>query len=278
MLCLKTIFPGEILLSLLVSLASLLLLPCPSWQASDFGEEQPLVGTGGSGTIFLTNCNLDCVYCQNYDISYLGYGKKISEDDLADSILNLQSIGCHNINFITPTHFTPQIVKAVRTASEKGLNIPVVYNCGGYESMDIIKLLNGIVDIYMPDIKYSSNDYAAEFSGSPDYFERCREALKEMHRQVGDLKTENGIAMRGMIIRHLILPEGLAGSEEVMNFISRELSRDSYINIMGRYHPAYNAKQYNNVLCYSKLGRRPTLQEMDKAINLAKRCGLHRGF
>ncbi len=237
-----------------------------------FGEERPLSGSGGSGTIFLTNCNLGCVYCQNYEISHLGYGRKTSIEDLAASMLLLQKKGCHNINFVTPTHFTPQIVKAVRQASQTGLYIPIVYNCGGYESRDTIKLLDGIIDIYMPDIKYSNDQSAQEFSAAPDYFEKCKEAVKEMHRQVGDLKTEKGIANQGLLIRHLVLPDDLAGSKKIMQFISREISKNSYVNIMGQYHPAYNSRNFDS------LRRRPTLQETDTVKSIAKGSGLHRGF
>lgn len=237
-----------------------------------FGEERPLVGTGGSGTIFLTNCNLGCIYCQNYDISHLGRGKTIFTDELADRMINLQILGCHNINFVTPTHFVPQLVKSLKTARENGLKIPIVYNCGGYESLSTIRLLDGIVDIYMPDIKYSSNEYAKLYSDAPDYFDRCTEALIEMHRQVGDLKTERGIAKKGLLIRHLVLPDGIAGSEEVMRFISQQLSKDTYINIMFQYHPEYHARRYREI------NRAPTLSEYDDVVGLAKRFGLHRGF
>lgn len=240
--------------------------------SAHFGEERPLVGSGGSGTIFLTNCNLGCIYCQNYEISHLGYGRKTSIKDLAESMLFLQNKGCHNINLVTPTHFTPQIVKAVKAASENGLAVPIVYNCGGYESVETIKLLDGIIDIYMPDIKYSNDQFAQEFSCAPDYFIKCRKAVKEMHRQVGDLKTEKGIAKRGLLIRHLVLPDDLAGSEKIMQFISGEISKDSYVNIMGQYHPAYNARNFDS------LRRRPAIHEIDTAKNIAKRYGLHRGF
>ena len=203
-----------------------------------FGEEDVLVGTHGSGTIFLTNCNLGCVYCQNYDISHLGYGARMTEEELAESMLFLQRKGCHNINFVTPTHFTPQIVKAIKIAVERGLRIPIVYNCGGYESKKTIELLEGIIDIYMPDIKYSDGRNAAKYSNAPDYFEVCKEAVKEMHRQVGVLKTdERGIAWRGLLIRHLVLPNNIAGSREVLKFVAEELSKDSYVNIMLQYRP-----------------------------------------
>jgi putative pyruvate formate lyase activating enzyme len=238
-----------------------------------FGEESVLVGTQGSGTIFLTNCNLGCLYCQNYDISHLGYGMKTTEEELAMSMLGLQKRGCHNINFVTPTHFTPQIVKAIKIAVEKGLNIPIVYNCGGYESKSTIELLDGIVDIYMPDIKYGDVESAKKYSNAPDYFSKCKEAIKEMHRQVGDLKVdERGIAWRGLLIRHLVLPNGIAGSEEVLRFVAEEISKESYINIMSQYRPMYKAYEHK------KLNRPIKLSEYRDAIEIAKHLGLHRGF
>lgn len=240
--------------------------------APHFGEERPLVGRGGSGTVFLTNCNLGCVYCQNYDISHLGYGSIMSTGRLADRMIDLQTTGCHNINFVTPTHFIPLLVEGVKIAMERGLNIPIVYNCGGYELPDTIKLLEGIIDIYMPDFKYSDNSAAKKYSDAPDYFEMCTESLKEMHRQTGDLATESGIAARGLIIRHLVLPGGLGGTEKVMKFIAGELSKDSYVNIMFQYRPQYNAQ------IYSELRRPPMRREFNEAIKTAREAGLYRGI
>ncbi|MEA2074448.1 MAG: radical SAM protein [Euryarchaeota archaeon] len=238
-----------------------------------YGEEDVLVGTHGSGTIFLTNCNLGCLYCQNYDISHLGHGQKITEEELALSMLRLQRMGCHNVNFVTPTHFTPQIVKALKIAIENGLHIPLVYNCGGYESKSTIALLDGIVDIYMPDIKYSDEESAKKYSNAPDYFEVCKEAVKEMHRQVGDLKVdERGIAVRGLLIRHLVLPNGLAGSAKVFKFIATEISEESYVNIMLQYRPIYKAYEYK------ELNRGLKMSEYQEALDSAKKWGLHRGF
>jgi len=236
-----------------------------------FGEEDPLVGVHGSGTIFLTHCNLRCIYCQNYEISHLGVGELVSEERVARMMLELQALGCHNINFVTPTHYTPQLVRAIRVAAEKGLKLPIVWNCGGYENVEIVKLLDGIVDIYMPDIKYSSSEVAKKYSDAPDYFERCKEAVKEMHRQVGDLKIRNGVAYRGLLIRHLILPNNLAGSEEILKFI-RSLSKNSYVNIMAQYRPEGEAFKYK------ELNRRPTRDEFMKVIELAKELGLTRGL
>jgi len=236
-----------------------------------YGEEEPLVGSGGSGTIFLSYCNLKCVYCQNYDISHLAIGKIVSEETVADMMLELQRLGCHNINFVTPTHYTPQLVKAVKIAAEKGLKLPVVWNCGGYENVEIIKMLEGIVDIYMPDFKYSSKEVAEKYSKAPDYFERCKEAVAEMHRQVGDLKIENGIAYRGLLIRHLVLPNGLAGSRKILEFIA-SLSKNSYVNVMAQYRPEGDAYRY------PELNRRPTREEFFEVIRMAEELGLTRGL
>src|SRR3990172_3517195 len=186
-------------------------LPMVSSFHAHFGEEKPLVGRYGSGTIFLTYCNLKCLFCQNYDISHLGEGREVSLEEIGDMMISLMRQGCHNINFVTPTHQTAQIVSALPYAIERGLGIPLVYNCGGYEFLETIKLLDGIFDIYMPDFKYGSNEAAMKYSGARDYVERAKESIKEMHRQAGDLVLDkNGIAEKGLIIRHLVLPGGLA--------------------------------------------------------------------
>jgi len=238
-----------------------------------YGEEPPLVGTHGSGTIFLTNCNLSCEFCQNYDISHLGMGEKITIEDLASAMLNLQTRSCHNINFVTPTHFTPQIVDALILAIEKGLELPIVYNCGGYESVETLKLLEDIIDIYMPDIKYSVDENALKFSGIQNYWDVVTKALKEMHRQVDDLKiSKRGIAKKGLLIRHLVLPNDMAGSRKVIDFVADEISTDSYINIMDQYRPAYNANKYE------KLNRRITPSEYNEIIDYAFSKGLKRGL
>ena len=221
----------------------------------------------------LTGCNLGCVYCQNYDISHLKQGTRISADDLARGMIELQNNGCHNINFVTPTHFVPQLVGSIGIAAGMGLNIPLVYNCSGYESVETIRLLEGIIDIYMPDIKYSDSQCAAKYSNAPDYFERCKEAVREMHRQVGNLKLNNrGIAERGLLIRHLVLPNNLAGSREVLRFIAEEISDDSYVNSMAQYRPLFEAANYE------ELNRRPSQEENRLAIEMARDYGLHRGF
>lgn len=240
---------------------------------SHFGEEPPISGWSGSGTVFFTHCNLRCVFCQNYPISQLGYGNKISIEQLASIMLNLQKRGCHNINLVTPTHFTPQIVAALNIAAGKGLTIPLVYNCGGYESIQTLKLLEGIVDIYMPDIKYGGKKEAEKYSNAPDYFEVTKMAVKEMHRQVGDLQiSPDGIAKRGLLIRHLILPNNLARSERILKFIKDEVSPNSYISIMSQYFPAYKAVQI------PELNRKITKKEYQKVIGLAQKLSLEKGW
>jgi putative pyruvate formate lyase activating enzyme len=238
-----------------------------------FGEEPPLVGSMGSGTIFLANCNLSCEFCQNYDISHLGIGEKVTTEDLAEAMLKLQQRGCHNINFVTPTHFTPQIVDALILAIEKGLELPIVYNCGGYESVKTLKLLENIIDIYMPDIKYSVDENALMFSGVQNYWGVVTDTVKEMHRQVGDLKiSKRGIAQRGLLIRHLVLPNDIAGSKKVIDFVADEISTNTYLNIMDQYRPAYNASKYE------KLNRRITPSEYKEVVDYAFSKGLKRGF
>ncbi len=241
-----------------------------SW-GPHFGEERPLVGKLGSGAIFFGNCNLGCIFCQNYSISHLGEGSEISFEKLADIMLSLQHEGCHNINLVTPTHQTPMILRSLRIASEKGLNIPVVYNCGGYESLHTIKLLDGIVDIYMPDFKYSDPEMALRYSKAEDYPEAAKAAIKEMHKQVGDLLIDNrGIALRGLLVRHLVLPEGIAGTAGVVKFIAEDISKNTYINIMDQYHPCFKA--FDN----PPLDRRITGREYSEAIRMAVESGLTR--
>ena len=241
--------------------------------APHYGEEAPLTGTNGSGTIFLSSCNLKCTFCQNYDISHLRLGRPVSTGDVAEIMLRLQRSRCHNINLVTPTHFTPQIVEALVMAVDRGLSIPLVYNCGGYESVQTLRLLMDVIDIYMPDIKYSENETARRFSGAPRYWDVVTEAVREMHNQVGDLEVDDrGIAQRGLLIRHLVLPNRLAGSRKVLEFVSRDLSPHSYVNIMDQYRPAYRAIRYN------ELGRTITAREYEEVLELASALGLHRGF
>lgn len=240
---------------------------------SHFGEEPPIVGSLGSGTIFFTNCNLDCQFCQNYDLSHLGVGERVSTTDLANAMLQLQQRGCHNINLVTPTHFTPQIVDAIILAIEKGLELPIVYNCGGYESVETLKLLEDIVDIYMPDIKYSIDKNALKYSGIQHYWETVKFAIKEMHHQVGDLKiSKRGIAQRGLLVRHLVLPNDIAGSKAVIDFIADEISKETYLHVMDQYRPMYNANKY------PELNRRITSSEYKEAVDYANGKRLRRGF
>ena len=235
-----------------------------------FGEERPLVGVGGSGTIFLTHCNLCCVFCQNAEISQGDEGQIVSAKDLAQMMLDLQRMGCHNINFVTPTHQVAQILRALPMAVEGGLEVPLVYNCGGYESLETLRILDGIFDIYMPDFKYGDAEMAKRYSQVESYPEVAKAAFREMHRQVGDLTLDRrGIARRGLLVRHLILPNGLAGTGEVVRFLA-ELSEDTYVNIMDQYRPCYRAHEY------PPLARRPTRAEIEEAQQLARAAGLHR--
>ncbi len=236
-----------------------------------FGEEPVLVGRHGSGTIFFAGCNLKCLFCQNYQISHLNQGDEVSGEGLAEEMLYLQYIGCHNINLVTPTHFLPQIIEALGIAYSKGLELPIVYNCGGYESLEALKLLDGLVDIYMPDLKYTDPQVGEELSQAPDYYQVAKGAIKEMFRQVGDLELDQrGIAQRGLLLRHLVLPDGLAGTEEAMRFIAQEVSVDTYVNIMDQYRPCYKATET------PRLNRRITKEEYQKAMEIARGFGLHR--
>jgi len=235
-----------------------------------FGEERPLVGVGGSGTIFLTHCNLCCVFCQNSDISQGDEGRIVSAQELAEIMLSLQRMGCHNINFVTPTHQVPQILRALVLAAGQGLRLPLVYNCGGYESLETLQLLDGVVDIYMPDFKYADAGASRQYSGVEGYPAVARAALGEMHRQVGDLALDRrGIATRGLLVRHLVLPNGLAGTDEVVRFLAG-LSPSTYVNIMDQYRPCYRAHEY------PALTRRPTRAEIQEAVRMARAAGLTR--
>ncbi len=238
-----------------------------------FGEEAPLVGSLGSGTIFLTHCNLRCVFCQNHDISHRGQGEAVTSQQMALYMVALQQRGCHNSNFVTPTHYVPQIVAALPYAIDRGLRSPLVYNCGGYESLEVIKLLDGIIDIYMPDVKWADSRVAEKYAQAPDYPAVVKEVLKEMHRQVGDLQmSKAGAAERGLLIRHLVMPEGLAGTGELMHYIATEISPHSYVNIMSQYRPEYRAGEF------PELNRRITHEEYAEAIDWARKEGLYRGF
>lgn len=235
-----------------------------------FGEERPLVGSGGSGTIFFSNCNLLCCYCQNWEINHRGDGRVVGEMDVADMMLDLQRKGCHNVNLVTPTHVAPQIVGALCCAVDRGFRLPLVYNTGGYDSLDVIRALDGIVDIYLPDFKYQDGALAAKYSsGATDYPEVAAAAIKEMHRQVGTLTVDRrGIATRGLIIRHLVLPHNIAGTDRFVRWVATELSPDTCVNIMRQYRPEHRARDY------PELSRRLTSEEWDQAVAWARAAGL----
>ena len=236
-----------------------------------FGEEAPLVGRHGSGTIFLSSCNLLCSFCQNYDISHLNEGVEVEAAQTAAMMIQLMERGCHNINFVTPTHAIAQILEALKLAIEQGLNIPLVYNSGGYESVETLRLLEGIFDIYMPDFKFWDAEWAERFCNAPDYSERARAAIREMHRQVGDLLVDGaGVAVRGLLIRHLVMPNGVAGTGKVMDFLGKEISTDTYVNVMDQYRPCGDANADDLI------NRRLTSQEYREAVDKAKKVGLHR--
>jgi len=246
-------------------------LPMVSAYHPHFGEENPLVGQFGSGTIFFTSCNLSCVYCQNYEISQLRIGQEISFEKLAEMMIDLQNRGCHNINLVTPTPQVPQILKSLSIAIEKGLKIPLVYNTSSYDSIEVLKLLDGVCDIYLPDARYSDDKLALKYSNAPGYFGIMKENIKEMQRQVGDLViNEEGIAIKGVLVRHLVLPNSLAGSEKIFEFLSKEISKNTFLNLMNQYFPCYKAFQY------LELSRRITDEEYREAIKLAKKAGLKR--
>jgi putative pyruvate formate lyase activating enzyme len=236
-----------------------------------FGEEVPLVGVGGSGTIFFAWCNLQCQYCQNYEISQLGEGREVEPEELAAMMLRLQSMGCHNINLVSPTHVVPQILAGVLIAAQAGLHLPLVYNTGGYDALGTLALLQDVVDIYMPDMKYSDEPTARRLSRVKDYPLINRAAVREMHGQVGDLQLDRrGIARRGLLVRHLVLPGGLAGTAEVVRFLAEEISPHTYLNLMDQYRPCYKADQF------PELNRRITSAEYAEALRMAAEAGLRR--
>lgn len=235
------------------------------------GEEDPLRGSKGSGTIFFSWCNLRCVYCQNWEISHRGEGRETTAEQLAAIMLELQARGCHNINLVSPSHVVAQIIAAVTIAAEQGLSLPLVYNTGGYDSPEALALLDGIIDIYMPDMKYADSELARRYSKVRNYVEVNQKAVKEMHRQVGDLVlNEQGIAQRGLLIRHLVLPNNIAGTEQVLQFIAEEISPDTYLNLMDQYHPCYRADEH------PPLHRIITTNEYATALELAQRYHLQR--
>jgi putative pyruvate formate lyase activating enzyme len=235
-----------------------------------FGEESPLVGQHGSGTIFFTGCGLGCAFCQNYDISHCLDGSEATPRELAGMMLALEEMGCHNINLVTPTHFVPQIIQAVSLAACDGLGLPLVYNCGGYDTVETLRLLEGIVDIYMPDFKFWESASGERYCNAPDYPDVAREALKEMQRQVGDLVIEDGLALRGLLVRHLVMPAGTEESRHILSFIAREISRDAFVNVMDQYRPCHLADQL------PEIARRPTAAELREVLESAKTAGLMR--
>lgn len=235
------------------------------------GEEAPLRGWRGSGTIFFAGCNLRCQYCQNFDISQTRGGEAVTPEKLAAAMLELQEMGCHNINLVSPTHVIYPILAAVEIAARNGLTIPLVYNTGGYDSLETLRLLDGVIDIYMPDMKYASAQISLKYSKVRHYPAINQAAIHEMYRQVGDLQLdERGLARRGLLVRHLILPYGLAGTDEIVRFLAEEISPNTYLNLMDQYHPAWLARQY------PRLARPVTANEYQQAIGLAHQAGLTR--
>ena len=236
-----------------------------------YGEESPISGTRGSGTIFFTNCNLLCSFCQNFDISHEGRGYTAGPRELADMMLSLQELGCHNINFVTPTHVVPQILQALIQSIENGLRIPLVYNSGGYDHVSTLELLDGIIDIYMPDFKFWDPDISQKTCDAEDYPEMARNAVREMHRQTGPLFINDaGIAERGLLVRHLVMPEGLAGTESIMRFLANKVSGETYVNIMPQYRPCGRSYEIAEI-------KRPiTMKEYNDAIHAARRSGITR--
>jgi len=236
-----------------------------------FGEESPLVGTGGSGTIFFRSCNLLCYFCQNYDISHDAGGGEVGPEDLADMMLSLQRRGCHNINFVTPSHVVPQILQGLFIAIERGLKVPLVYNTGGYDKVETLKILEDVFDIYMPDFKFWEERWSEKFCKAPDYRKMATAALKEMHRQVGDLFIdESGIAEKGLLVRHLVMPNDVSNTKEVMTFLADKISEDTYVNVMDQYHPCGKAT------LDPAINRRLTRKEYVEAVRLTREAGLHR--
>jgi putative pyruvate formate lyase activating enzyme len=236
-----------------------------------FGEEAPLVGSGGSGTIFISNCNLLCIFCQNYEISHSGDGVDVTDGQFAAMMVSLQKQGCHNINFVTPSHIVPQILAALPIAIENGLSLPLVYNTSGYDSVETLRLLDGVVDIYMPDFKFWKKESAKRYLMAPDYPERARDAILEMHRQVGDLVIgKDGIARRGLLVRHLVMPGSLAETRDILQFIASKISPQTYVNVMEQYRPCGMAHKY------PPINRPLSHEEYMEALEIAGREGVTR--
>ncbi len=244
-------------------------VPVVSSASPHFGEESVLVGTGGSGTIFFAGCNLGCIFCQNYDISHHRHGKRMQIERLAELMLDLQNYGCVNINLVSPTHIVPAAMAAVELAKTNGLTLPIVYNTGGYDCIETLKLLEGFVDIYMPDMKYSDPGVAEQLSSAPDYPQVNFAAVKEMHRQVGDLQVKEGLAVKGLLVRHLVLPNNLAGSFKIIEFLAGEISPNTAINVMNQYRPCYKAATVGQI------NRRPHREEIESVRRYAVEKGLN---
>jgi putative pyruvate formate lyase activating enzyme len=242
--------------------------PVVSSAGPHFGEESVLVGIGGSGTIFFAGCNLGCIFCQNYDISHLKQGSEVSTEQLADFMISLQKRGCSNINLVTPTHLVAPIAAAIETAKQKGLVLPIVYNTGGYDLVQTLAMLEGMIDIYMPDMKFSGSEVSKQLCDAEDYPQMNFEAVKEMHRQVGDLKIHNGLAARGLLVRHLVLPNNMAGSFEIIDFLAEKVSQRTVINVMDQYRPCFKAADY------PQINRRPTTEEIEQVRQYAIEKGL----
>ncbi len=235
------------------------------------GEEDCLRGRRGSGTIFFSWCNLRCIFCQNWEISWKGRGNELGDEELAEIMLRLQALGCHNINFVSPSHVVAQLLGALAIAAERGLRLPLVYNTGGYDSPEALALLDGVIDVYMPDLKYGDPELARKYSHVPDYVGHNQAAVREMHRQVGDLVLDrDGLARRGLLVRHLVLPDGIAGTEEVMRFLAEEISTETYLNVMDQYRPCFKAHQSPG------LDRALMTVEFDQAVAIAQGYGLDR--
>jgi len=236
-----------------------------------FGEEAPLVGTRGSGTIFISSCNLLCSFCQNYEISHKKEGTDVGPEQLASMMIQLSKRGCHNINFVTPSHVVPQLLEALPFAIEQGMNVPLVYNSSGYDSAEVLKILEGVFDIYMPDFKFWDNRWAERYCKAPDYREVALDAIREMHRQVGELMTDHrGIAVRGLLVRHLVMPKDIAGSEKLFAFLARDISPNTYVNVMDQYRPCGSAQKDEFI------NRRLEMEEYREAIDAAGNAGLKR--
>jgi len=239
------------------------------------GEEPPVSGEKGSGTIFFAHCNMACVYCQNFEFSQkIKQGGGISDKELAQIMLKLQNMGCHNINLVSPTHVMPQILKALKIAIESGLSVPLVYNTSGYELPEIIKILDGIIDVYLPDMRYADPAMSKKYSLAPDYPKNNQDSIKEMYRQTGIAQMDNnsGLIEKGMIVRHLVLPEGISGTEQIMKFLAEEISAETFVSLMSQYTPYYKACEFK------ELSRRITLQEYEKAQAVMEKYGLHNGW